>query len=154
MQPEHNDTLQLPPPLFFLAALFFGYSVDRVVRWQLPDWGVNNHLAAGSAALAVVIILSSLWAFRRHRTSVLPYRTANTLITSGPFRFSRNPLYLSFALLHFACAIAQQSPGMLLTLPFAIWAVQQYVIKQEEASLAEHFAEAWQDYRSRVRRWL
>lgn len=149
-----NPSMQLPPPLFFLAALFFGYSVDRVIRWQLPAWALNNYLAIFFATTAVLVIASALWAFRRHNTTVIPYRKARALLTSGPFRYSRNPLYLSFALLHLACALAQRSPGMLLTLPFAVWAIQQYVITQEEQILATLFGEQWQQYRRRVRRWL
>lgn len=146
--------MQLPPPLFFLAALFFGYSLDRVIRWHLPNWAINSYLAVFFAALAVLIITSALWVFRRHNTTVIPYRKARTLLTSGPFRYSRNPLYLSFALLHIACALAQHSPGMLLTLPFAVWAIQHHVITQEEQALAALFGEQWQQYRRRVRRWL
>lgn len=146
--------MQLPPPLFFLAALFFGYSLDRVIRWRLPNWPANNYLATILAVAAIVIILSALWVFRRHNTTVIPYRKARTLLTSGPFRFTRNPLYLSFALLHLACALNQYSPGMLLSWPFAIWAVQHYVIRQEEQTLALQFSSQWQQYRHRVRRWL
>lgn len=154
MSTEKNTAVRLPPPLFFLAGLFFGYSLDRVIKWQLPEWPALYWLAACAAAISVVLITSALWVFKRHNTTILPYRKANALVSSGPFQFSRNPMYVGFVLLHLACALAQLSPGMLLALPFVCYAVQEHVIKGEEAVLAKHFGEQWVLYSAKVRRWL
>lgn len=154
MSADENTPVRLPPPLFYLAGLFFGYSLDRVIKWQLPEWPALYGVATTAAALALLLVLSALWTFKRHKTTVLPYRRANTLVTSGPYGFTRNPMYLSFSLLHLACALAQLSPGMLLALPFVCYAVQEHVIKGEEAALAQHFGEQWQRYSAKVRRWL
>jgi len=154
MPAEQHAPLRLPPPLFYLTGLFFGYSLDRVIKWQLPQWPALYAIAAIAAALGVLLVLTALWAFKRHNTTVLPYRRANTLVSAGPYRITRNPMYVSFSLLHLACALAQLSPGMLLTLPFVCYAVQEHVIKGEETALAKHFGEQWQHYSTKVRRWL
>lgn len=154
MSTERNTAVRLPPPLFFFAGLFFGYSVDRVITWQLPNWPALYWIAALAAITSLLLIISALWVFKRHNTTILPYRNANALVANGPFRISRNPMYLGFALLHFACALAQLSPGMLLTLPFVCYAIQEHVIKGEEAALAKSFGDQWLAYSNQVRRWL
>lgn len=153
-----DDTPQkkahIPPPVFHLVALFFGYSLDRVVRWQLPDKNWLYGFAAAAAFIGIMLALSAAITFRRHRTTIIPYNRASVLLTSGPFRITRNPIYLGFAFLHLACALAQLSPGMLITLPFAVYAIHKNVIRYEENILAEQFGQHWQQYAARVRRWL
>ncbi len=85
---------------------------------------------------------------------MLPHRAATTLVTTGPFRWSRNPIYLAFALLHLACGLALGSPGMLILLIPVFYVMDRHVIAAEEAFHAQQFADQWPDYRRRVRRWL
>jgi len=150
---DHPEVL-MPPPLLHLGGLFIGYALDRVFHWQLPVSDERIALALLPALPAVALILWTALLFRRHRTTILPHRAASTLVTEGPFRFSRNPIYLSFALLHLACAIANGSPGMLLTLPLILYVMDRHVIAAEEAFHQRQFGAAWQAYRARVRRWL
>ena len=150
---DHPEVL-MPPPLLHLGGLFIGYTLDRVFHWQLAPSDERVALALLPALPAVALILWTALLFRRHRTTLLPQRAASTLVTQGPFRISRNPIYLSFALLHLACAIANGSPGMLLTLPLVVYVMDRHVIAAEEAFHQRQFGEAWQAYRARVRRWL
>ncbi|KAF0807517.1 hypothetical protein A167_02849 [Alcanivorax sp. S71-1-4] len=150
---DHPEVL-MPPPLLHLGGLFIGYTLDQVFHWQLAPSDERVMLALLPALPAVALILWSALLFRRHRTTILPQRAASTLVTQGPFRFSRNPIYLSFALLHLACAIANGSPGMLLTLPLVVVVMDRHVIAAEEAFHQRQFGAAWQAYRARVRRWL
>jgi protein-S-isoprenylcysteine O-methyltransferase Ste14 len=150
---DHPEVL-MPPPLLHLGGLFIGYTLDQVFHWRLAPSDERVMLALLPALPAVALILWTALLFRRHRTTILPQRAASTLVTQGPFRFSRNPIYLSFALLHLACAIANGSPGMLLTLPLVVVVMDRHVIAAEEAFHQRQFGAAWQAYRARVRRWL
>jgi protein-S-isoprenylcysteine O-methyltransferase Ste14 len=92
--------------------------------------------------------------FRRARTSLVPVRPATALITDGPFRFTRNPLYLGLALLYLGIALWLGVLWPVVLLPALILLVQQIVILREEAYLESRFGEAYRAYRARVRRWL
>ena len=93
-------------------------------------------------------------AFRRHRTTVLPHRGATRLITDGPFRFTRNPIYVGNTLLvaglGFVLGVAWLMPAALL----AAWATQKLAIEREERHLALRFGADWARYAARTPRWL
>lgn len=152
-QHEHPQVL-MPPPLVYLGGLLIGHGLDRILDSPLPDWPWLNVLAAGLALAGVLLIAASLVVFRRHRTTLLPHRAASTLITSGPFRITRNPIYLGFTLLYLACVLSLASPGMLLMLVPVLWFISHHVIAAEEAFHARRFGEQWRDYQQQVRRWL
>lgn len=90
----------------------------------------------------------------RHRTPLHPFQQACTLVTDGPFAFSRNPIYLGMALtlLGFALWLGSLSPFAVL--PVFVAAIDAAIIRGEEAMLARGFGAAFQAYGDRVRRWL
>ncbi|MEY1661314.1 isoprenylcysteine carboxylmethyltransferase family protein [Alcanivorax sp. REN37] len=146
-----RPAVAFPPPLVPLLGIILGAFLDRVLPWQLPA------LPRQGAALAMIAALVALWAvltLRHHRTTVLPQRAATTLVMAGPFRFSRNPIYLAFLLVQLGAAAAWGSVGMLLTLPIGMLILQRWVIAPEEQFHAQQFGDAWHSYRQRVRRWL
>lgn len=153
MAQEHPD-VRMPPPLIHLGGLLVGYGLDQAVGWQFTpaDW-----LDVLALILALTGAASCLWALitlHGHKTTVLPHRPANQLVTTGPFRWSRNPIYLGFALLHLACGLALGSPGMLVLLVPVFLVMDRHVIAAEETFHEQQFGEQWQQYRQRVRRWL
>lgn len=153
MSPEHPD-VRIPPPLLHLGGLLVGYGLDQALRWTFtpPAWvtTVALVLALCGAALAAAAVIT----LTRHKTTVLPHRAATRLVTGGPFRLSRNPIYLAFALLHLACGLALGSPGMLLMLAPVLYVMDRHVIAAEEDFHAARFEDQWHQYRRRVRRWL
>lgn len=153
-EPHEHPQILMPPPLIYLGGLLIGYGLDQVLGRSLPDWAWLAPLAGAAALAGLLLIIASLILFRRHRTTVLPHRAANTLITSGPFRLTRNPIYLGFTLLYLACALSLASPGMLVMLLAVLWVINRHVIAAEEAFHAQRFGDQWQDYRQQVRRWL
>lgn len=150
---EHPD-VRMPPPLIHLGGLLVGYGLDQALNWQFQpaEWLYLAALASAiaGATTAAVALLTLL----RHRTTFLPHRAATTLVTSGVFRLSRNPIYLAFALLHLGCGLALGSPGMLLMLAPVLYVMDRHVIAAEEAFHAQAFGEPWAAYRRRVRRWI
>jgi len=153
MSQEHPE-VRMPPPLLHLGGLLVGYGVDQALRWSLPVFPGRQGIAAALALIAVLLLVSALLQLARHRTTVMPHRAASTLVTSGVFRLSRNPIYLAFAMLHLACALSLGSPGMLLMLVAVLWVMHSHVIAAEETFHQQKFGAQWQAYRQRVRRWL
>ncbi len=143
-----------PPPLLHLGGLLIGYSLDQVFGLGLPDIAPWSLLATVLVFPALGLLLWTLLMFLRHRTTLMPHRAASHLITGGPFRLSRNPIYLSFALLHLACAFSLQSGGMLAALIPVLYVMDRHVIAAEEAFHARRFGTDWTAFRARTRRWL
>lgn len=147
-------TLMLPP-LPYAAAIAGGWWLDRHVQALPLDFGAPTGLL-GSLLIAMGLALMG-WTFlefSRRRTTVNPYAAATHLCVSGPFRYSRNPIYLGdwLILAGFALWLATWWP--LLFAP-PVWAMLRYwVIRHEEAHLESKFGQEYRDYVMRVRRWL
>lgn len=145
------------PPLVFLGGLGAGFLAD--VLWPVPIAAGSLRpalAAAGCALLAAWIALAAaaLLAFRRVRTSPDPYKPAKALALSGPYRFTRNPMYLSLACMNAGAALASNALWPLVTLPAVIFLVRRLVIDPEEAHLEAKFGDAYRQYKASVRRWI
>lgn len=92
--------------------------------------------------------------FRRAKTSMVPMKPTTALVTSGPYRLTRNPMYLGMAVLYVALALALGVIWALAVLPFVIFAVDRLVIAREEPYLERKFGEQYRQYKGRVRRWV
>lgn len=155
-----NDELSRPrtlilPPAPYAVALLGGWWLDR--NWlALPlDLGEATRLL-GWIALGVGLTLFAwtLATFARHHTTVNPYVAASTLCTGGPFRFSRNPIYLGDWLILVGVSLLLNTLWPLAFAPL-VWATIRYgVIRHEEAHLEAKFGDAYRAYKARVRRWL
>lgn len=150
---EHPQ-IHMPPPLIHLGALLVGYGLDRALDGSFTPPGWLEPVALALALVGCALCAWTLITLRRHHTTVLPFRAASELVTRGPFRWSRNPIYLGFALLHLACGLALGSTGILLMLLPTVYVMDRHVIAAEEAFHEQQFPQQWPDYRDRVRRWL
>lgn len=145
------------PPLLFLAALGLGYVLSLYVPVG-PGLAKPNALAlivglafvASGFALAVL----SVRAFQRAGTSVVLGHPAAELVTTGPYRVTRNPIYIGFALVYFGLSIVLTSLWILLLLMPALVILQRGVVLREEAYLERKFGDAYRAYAARVPRWL
>jgi protein-S-isoprenylcysteine O-methyltransferase Ste14 len=109
------------------------------------------------AVLLIVNLLIGLPAVRSMiaaRTSPNPNRPTHALVFSGPYRFSRNPMYIGLTLLYAGLAIFFQLPWGLVLLPAVVWLITRGVIVPEEKYLEQKFGVEYLSYKSRVRRWL
>jgi protein-S-isoprenylcysteine O-methyltransferase Ste14 len=149
-----NPGVRVPPPALYALAVLAGYLLNR--RWPLP-------LANGLVVLAIATILtvaslalmvSSVGNFRRSRTSIVPIRPATALVISGPYRFTRNPMYVGMAVLTVALGIFMNSWWPILLLIPVLIAVRAFVIAPEERYLVRRFGANYVDYTARVRRWV
>ena len=149
-----TDTAQVlaPPPLIFLAAIGLGWGMQHWRPLPLPAvLGVAGQLVIG---IGFLVILSALLAFRRGGTAPSPYRPTTALVASGPYRFSRNPIYLGFALVHLGIGLCLGNPWMVILLVPALLLMRYGVIDREERYLAMKFGEDYRRYCADVRRWV
>ena len=145
----------IPPPAPYAAALLGGWWLDRYVLPLAWDSGaVSRPLGWVWLAIGLALFSWTLWTFHRHRTTVNPYGGASTLCTDGPFRFSRNPIYLGDWLLLIGISLLMNTLWPLVFTPL-IWIMLRFgVIRYEEAHLEAKFGNAYRDYKNRVRRWI
>lgn len=143
----------IPPPLVPMATFLLGVALDALVgrgSLRAPDlpWLGWTCLFAG-----VALIATAFRAMVRLGTSVDPGEPARALVTDGPFRFLRNPIYAGFFLTYLGAALALRLLWPLILAPLVPVLLQLVVIRREEAYLERRFGEAYRTYRRRVRRW-
>jgi protein-S-isoprenylcysteine O-methyltransferase Ste14 len=143
-----------PPPLIYLAGLGLGFAIGAVLpSTTLPaavSWPVG-------AALSVAGFLMARAFFRtlhRAHTPVDPYRTPSALVTTGPYRLTRNPGYVAMALGFAGVAVLVGNLWILAPLPAVLLVVDRGVIVREERCLERLFGAQYAEYRARTRRWL
>jgi protein-S-isoprenylcysteine O-methyltransferase Ste14 len=143
----------LRPPLVFLSAILLGVIMNLI--WPLPV-GPPLLVPIGIAlALAAVVLFSlSLREFRAAGTSVRGSERTTTIVGTGPYRFSRNPIYLSFVTFQLGLALSFNNVWLLITLAPAAAFIATMIIPREEQFLERNFQTQYADYKASVRRWL
>lgn len=148
--------VRFPPPLIYLAGLAIGIGADRI--FSLPTLGLPlaSRSVAGLALdlLGFLVMFAGAGLFLRHRTAIIPFKPATSLVTSGVLGWTRNPMYLGMAIFYVGLALILNSVAGLLVLPLVLAVVQTQVIAREEAYLERAFGREYVDYRKRVRRWI
>lgn len=145
--------VRVPPPLIFATFAVVGFALD----WIFPLVAVPGFARALGVALFLAGIGLELWAvalFWRRGTNPFPWTADDALVAEGPYRFTRNPMYLGMTANVAGLGLALASPLMaLMALPAAV-VVDRSVIAREEAYLLHRFGAAYGGYRDAVRRWL
>jgi len=139
------------PPVWLLGFLFLGATMPR------GEAIFYEQSLMGSCLVVVGLIFMALAVvqMRRHRTTVIPHRTASALVTTGIFAQTRNPIYLGDAFVLCGALFYWQShlPALILV-PAFMWVITQRFIKPEEARLDAAFGEAFTEYCAATRRWF
>ena len=148
--------LKLPPPIWTMIFLALTAGASWALGW--PQFGWPPHQEAVGLAIFFAGCVLPVWAFflfRHEGTEVDPTSDANhALVVGGPYRFTRNPMYLGLIVVSFGLAVYVGSWPMLAA-PVAVFLTANFVhIPFEEAKMRRQFCEAYDTYASRVRRWL
>ncbi len=145
-----------PAPIVVIGCFGAGWLAHRLrpIRF-LPDLGAGQWVAgAAIVLLALAVGLSGVREFHRRGTPTSPFERSTALVTSGVFRFTRNPMYLGFVLLAIGVAVALDAAAFRVAAVVLAALLEVLVIRPEERSLAEQFGAAFEDYRRRTRRWI
>lgn len=150
---DRPNSIPWPPLLFGGAA-----AVAVVIHWlaplPFPDGLLWQVLGVLMAVTAIAIDLLAFAAFRRHKTTILPHRGADHLITTGIYGWSRNPIYLGNLLLVAGAGLFFGIWWLVLAAPIALFLTRKLAVEREEHHLARRFGQAWHDYARTTHRWL
>lgn len=153
--PAHPG-VRYPPPLLFVAAFGAGLLLHRVAALPFPGAGPAPLplLAWVLVALGLAILAWAMATFLRARTAILPHHPAARLVIRGPYRWSRNPMYVGLTSVYLGLTLWVGSLWPLLLLPLVLLVLWKTVISREERYLAHAFGPAYEQYRATVRRWI
>ena len=142
------------PPLLYLAIIGSAYLLQRFIPLRITPGSTFQSLGLGVVAVAVLFAFWAFMTFRSAGTTVEPRGTASALVRHGPFRFTRNPMYLSLTTIQAAAGLAFNSWWPIILLPLSVGLMTSYVIQREELRLEHWFGEEYRAYKDRVRRWI
>ncbi|MBD2308962.1 isoprenylcysteine carboxylmethyltransferase family protein [Chroococcidiopsis sp. FACHB-1243] len=154
MMPEVANSGIVRPPFVYLGAIALGLLLHFVWSVPLVSLAVNGPLGGTTVLVAVVLFLWAVSTFRTAGTPVPGNRPTTTIVHTGPYRYSRNPIYLSFSLLQLGVAFWVNSLWLLVTLIPAVALMSFVVIPREEHYLESRFPSDYLPYKASVRRWL
>jgi protein-S-isoprenylcysteine O-methyltransferase Ste14 len=146
--------IPIPPPLYYAAGLGTGMAANGLVGLQIGGRPATAVAGALITAVGLGFAFTGVAAVIRHRTTIVPHHRVTTLLTSGAYRFSRNPMYTGLAIAYLGLALLFDSWWPLALCPLVILAVRHLVIRPEEQYLTHRFGQTYTDYQTRVRRWL
>lgn len=153
-----HAAVRVVPPLVPLVAILAGIGLDSM--WPLsPGFDLSAWVRFGvGGAIALMSILGlglpAVIRFRRSGQNENPFKPTPSIVETGPFRFTRNPMYVQMLLFCAGVAVMLQNAWIALLIPVAAWVLQRWAIRPEEAYLEGKFGEAYLAYKRRVRRWL
>jgi protein-S-isoprenylcysteine O-methyltransferase Ste14 len=154
-QPQTTANLGMfRPPLIYGAAIAIGLACQWMWPRPVRSGGGLDLLGGGLFAVALVLLAASVRRFWAAGTPVPARKPTTAIVRTGPYRFSRNPIYLAFSLLQLGIAVWFNSWWLVATLAAAIALVHYVVIPREEQYLEARFGAEYRDYKGAVRRWM
>jgi len=149
----HAD-VKIAPPILILIHIITAFALD----WLIPFPAVPPRPVTWFGILLVILgLILAFWAVRRFtlaHTTLDPHGSVTALVTDGPYRFSRNPIYLGLICTLIGILLASGTYWGILLSPVLVLLMHNFVIKYEEAYLERRFGNAYTSYKSQVRRWL
>lgn len=153
---QDSAGVRFPPPFIYLGALLLGLAAEQFVA--LRSFGMDRWVLISIGALlftaGATIMLAAAGLFRRLGTNVPPSQPTTHIATTGPYRWTRNPMYLGMALIYVGLAFGFDGPIALALLPFVLIAIQTQVITRDERYLEAKFGGDYGQYKAKVRRWI
>lgn len=148
-----------PPPFIFvgglLAAWLLGWRVYSIPLFPGSIPPITYRMLG--YVLILIGVLFAAWGmmtFARAHTAIIPHKPASSLVDTGPYRFTRNPMYTGMTIAYLGVAVHMNSAWAILFLPVVLFLLYRFVIRREERYLSEAFGETYAAYRARVKRWV
>ncbi len=155
--PRIPPFIRIPPPLLFVLTFILGTSLQHLEPLSLHSWVIStfaHEVGFALVAVGMLMALTCLCIFVWCRTTVIPHGKAEKLITDGPYRFTRNPMYVSLVAVYLGVDGIRGEIWPLLLLPLPVILLNYFVIPFEECRLKQLFGAAYEQYCLNVRRWL
>jgi protein-S-isoprenylcysteine O-methyltransferase Ste14 len=147
----------VPPPLVFVAVWVVAWILAQRLPFAIDGDGASTAqegIGIALVACGLGVITWALVTMVRARTGIMPIRPARALVVHGPYRFSRNPMYVGLTTAYVGLALLLNHAWPLVTLPAGLVVLVFFVIKREERYLRSTFGDAYDRYAQQVRRWL
>lgn len=151
---QDSARVSFPPPLIYVGLLLLGFAWTGLTG-RLGPAGTLSFVTGGAFfVIGAAVIIASSERFRSAGTAARPWRASSSLVTTGIYRGTRNPMYLGMAILHAGFAFLFNSFTALLLLPVAILLIRTQVIAREERYLLGKFGADYVAYKKSVPRWF
>ena len=151
---EDSAHILAAPPFFFIIQLFVGVIVEYFVPTSLLPTVPSIIIGLLFSWASLPFIILSLKSFYKAKTTFDARKTTTTLVTTGIYKISRNPAYLSLVLFYIGLSFLINSIWILILVIPAIYSVQKFCIEREEKYLEGKFGSQYLEYKKQVRRWL
>lgn len=149
---EDRSGVIAPPPIINLGFLAVALGLNYFVPLRIhPMVRIPGALLVLSGIVLMALCVRTM---KAAETNVSPYKPTTMIISSGPYGFSRNPIYLGFALIYLGVGLAVASLWPILLFPVLVLVMRFFVIAREERYLESKFGAEYVGYKSRVRRWV
>ncbi len=143
-----------PPPLIYLSGLAVGITLDLLNPLPFTPDNLALPLGAALIVISIILVVIAIRAFIRAKTNIDVRKPTTSIVSTGPYRFTRNPIYLSMTLFTIGIAIWMNTLWIFITLIPVLLEIQFGVIAREEAYLTKKFGKEYLHYKSKMRRWL
>lgn len=148
--------LKIPPVVVFLVCFSIIVGVDYVVPDCRFELVYKDMLSGVSFVVGIFFGVLGVLTFRNSKTTIDPSKPqkTSTLVTSGVYSYTRNPMYLGLGFLLFSMVIHYANPLGILALVIFIWYMTRFQIKPEERTMSNKFGKDYHEYTNKVRRWI
>lgn len=150
----HHTAVRVPPPAIFAAYL----AAALLLNWALPvaaPWLAAFRILGGLAVVGGLLLAGVAMSHMiKAHTTPDPDRPTTALVIQGPYRLTRNPIYLGFFLAYLGFTFVAATLWGIVLSPFLLWTVTTVIIRREELRLEAAFPDAYRAYKSHVRRWV
>ncbi len=153
---EHKDhaNVKIHPPVLTLIHIAIAYAAKWTIPISFVVPNILRNIGFSFVIIGFLLGVAAVLEFRKARTTVLPHGSVSSIVTSGVYRFTRNPIYLGFTLMLIGFPLSSGTLWGLVLAPVFIYSMNRLVIEREEAYLEKKFGEGYTSFKSRVRRWL
>ncbi len=149
-----NPGVITPPPLIYVGALAAGLLVNSIYPVRSLPRGVSRVAGLPLVLGGLLIGLLGVREMRRAETNVDPYKPTTAIVERGPYRFTRNPLYVGMTLMYGGFSVLANALAPILLLPAVFAIMRRGVIEREERYLERKFGDEYLEYKGKVRRWI
>ena len=154
MKAQASTGWRILPPVYFLAALI----VMACLHYALPGAQLIEspwrYLGAILVFAALCFLVWAAFLFWRAGTAIRPFEQSTALVVAGPYRVTRNPMYLAMVMTLLGTGILLGSAVPFVVVPLFVVLIERLFIRMEEAALETTFGQTYRDYKTKVRRWL